>query len=121
METKIVQWVHCDNKIKEYNEKSKSVKELREKLSQEIFNELDIENKDKSDLPVFNIHPLKASIIPQITNSYESYTNKFYLECFTEYLGSESKAKELIKFMKDKRKIEKKYSIKRENLMNLDD
>ena len=33
METKIVQWVHCDDKIKEYNQKSKSIKEMKDKLS----------------------------------------------------------------------------------------
>ena len=42
METKIVQWVHCDDKIKEYNKKSKSIKEMKDKLSQEIMNEIDI-------------------------------------------------------------------------------
>ena len=121
METKIVQWVHCDDKIKEYNKKSKSIKEMKDKLSQEIMNEIDIENKDKKSLPTFNIQALKTSIIPQISNTYENYTSKFYKECFTEYLGSEEKADELIQFMKNKRKVEKKYSLKRETLMDLND
>ena len=121
METKIVQWVHCDDKIKEYNQKSKSIKEMKDKLSQEIMNEIDIENKDKKSLPTFNIQALKTSIIPQISNTYENYTSKFYKECFTEYLGSEEKANELIQFMKSKRKVEKKYSLKREILMDLND
>ena len=40
METKIVQWVHCDNQIKEYNDKMKDkikpIKEMKDKLSDEI-------------------------------------------------------------------------------------
>ena len=44
MESKIVQWVQCDNQIKEYNdkmkEKIKPVKEMRDKLSDEIFKKL---------------------------------------------------------------------------------
>ena len=108
MEQRIVEWVHYDNKMKEYNDKLKTLREKKEKL-----------NKEKNELPIFNIHSLKTSISPQITNTYESYTTKFYKECFTEFLGSEDKADELLKFMKKKRKIEKRYSLKRDTLMEL--
>ena len=124
MDQKIVQWVQCDNQLKEYNdkmkEKMKPMKELKEQLSQDILTELDVQNKEKSDLPTFNIQALQTSISPQISNTYENYTNKFYKECFTEYLGSEEKADDLMKFMKSKRKVEKKYTLKRDVLMNLD-
>ena len=125
METKIVQWVQCDNQLKEYNdkmkEKMKPMKELKEQLSQDILTELDVQNKEKTDLPTFNIQALQTSISPQISNTYEGYTNKFYKECFTEYFGSEEKADDLMKFMKSKRKVEKKYTLRREILMNLND
>ena len=58
---------------------------------------------------------LNTSIIPTVSNSYEGYSNKFLLECFSDYFNSEEKAKELIQFMKSKRKVEKKYSLKRES------
>jgi len=119
MEQKIVQWVHCDNKIKEYNQKSKSVKEKKDQLSSEILQEIDIEHKEKSQLPTFQIQSLNTSITPHISNSYGSYTNKFYKECFTEFFGSTEKADELIEFMKSKRKIEKKYTLRRDMLMDL--
>ena len=121
MDQKIVQWVQCDDKVKDYNEKSKSIKEMRDKLGQEIISELDIQNKDKSSMPIFNIPTLQTSISPHVTNSYENYTNTFYKECFSEFLGSEDKANELVTFMKSKRKVEKKYSLKRDVLVNLDD
>ena len=125
MDSKIVQWVQCDDKIKEYNNKTKTriqpIKDMKDKLGQEIMTELDVHNKEKSDLPTFNIPTLKTSITPQVSNTYEGYTNKFYKECFTEYLGSEEKADELIKFMKDRRKVEKKFTLKREMLMDLTD
>jgi len=121
MDQKIVQWVHCDNKIKEYNDKSKSVKEMKEKLNKEILDELDIKNKNKSELPTFNIQSLQTSITPQVSNTYENYTNKFYKECFTEFLNSEEKAIELMEFMKSKRKVEKKFSLRRDILMDLND
>ena len=123
METKIVQWVQCDNQLKEYNdkmkEKMKPVKEMRDKLSNEILQEIDVSNVDKSKIPIFNIQALNTSIVPTVSNSYEGYSNKFLLECFSEYFDSDERAKELIQFMKNKRKVEKKYSLKREVLMDL--
>lgn len=123
MESKIVQWVQCDDQIKSYNdkmkEKIKPVKEMRDKLSEEILHEIDISNVEKSQIPTFNIQALNTSIIPTVSNSYEGYSNKFLLECFSEYFDSDERAKELIQFMKNKRKVEKKYSLKREVLMDL--
>lgn len=125
MESKIVQWVQCDDQIKEYNdkmkEKIKPVKEMRDKLSDEILQEIDIGNVEKSNIPTFNIQAMNTSIIPTINNSYEGYTNKFLLDCFTEYFNSEEKSKELLTFMKERRKVEKKYSLKRNVLMDLND
>ena len=125
METKIVQWVHCDNKIKEYNQKikdkTKPIKEMKDKLAEEIISELNISESDKSNIPVFNIQSMNVSITQHVSNTYENYTNNFYKECFSEFLGSEEKAEELIVFMKNKRKIEKKISLKRDVLMDLND
>ena len=125
METKIVQWVQCDNQIKEYNdkmkEKIKPVKQIRDKLSDEILQALNIDNLEKSQIPTFNIQALNTSIVPTVNNSYEGFTNKFLSDCFTEYFNSEEKAKELLTFMKGKRKVEKKYSLKRNHLMDLND
>ena len=123
MESKIVQWVQCDNQIKEYNDKMKEkiapVKQMRDKLSDEILQEIDIGNVEKSNIPTFNIQALNTSIVPTVNNSYEGFTNKFLSDCFTEYFNSEEKSKELLTFMKNKRKVEKKYSLKRNHLMDL--
>ena len=125
MDQKIVQWVQCDNQLKEYNdkmkEKMKPLKEMKEQLEQEIIVELDVPNKEKSDLPTFNIQALNTSIKPQVNNSYEGLTNKFLTECFQDYFNSEEEAKKLLLFIKDKRSIEKKYSLRREILMDLND
>ena len=125
METKIVQWVQCDNQIKEYNDKMKEkiapVKQMRDKLGDEILQEINISSIEKSQIPTFNIQALNTSIVPTVNNSYEGYTNKFLHDCFTEYFNSAEKAKELLTFMKNKRKVEKKYSLKRNILMDLND
>ena len=125
MDQKIVQWVQCDNQIKEYNDKMKDklkpLKEMKDKIEQEIIVELDVPNAEKSDLPTFNIKTLNASIKPHVNNSYEGLTNKFLTECFSDYFGSEEEAKKLLLFIKDKRKVEKKFSLKRDVLMNIND
>jgi len=125
MDQKIVQWVQCDNQIKEYNdkmkEKIKPLKEKKDELEQDIIAELDVPNKEKSDLPTFNIQALNTSIKPHVNNSYEGLTNKFLTECFTDYFGSSEEANKLLLFIKDKRKVEKKFSLKREILMNIND
>ena len=125
MDQKIVQWVQCDNQIKEYNEKMKDklkpLKEMKDKIEQEIIVELDVPNAEKSDLPTFNIQTLNVSIKPHVNNSYEGLTNKFLTECFSDYFGSEEEAKKLLLFIRDKRKVEKKFSLKRDVLMNIND
>ena len=123
MESKIVQWVQCDDQIKTYNDKMKEkiqpVKQMRDKLGDEILIELKINDLDKTQIPTFNIQSMNTSIVPTVNNSYEGYTNKFLTECFREYFNSEEEAKKLLLFMKDKRKVEKKISLKRSHLMDL--
>tara|TARA_B110000495_G_C23008795_1_gene596404 strand:+ start:1004 stop:1378 length:375 start_codon:yes stop_codon:yes gene_type:complete len=124
MDKKIVQWVQYDNQLKEYNdkmkEKMKPVKDMRDKLGDEIILELDIQNKEKADMPTFNIPTLQTSIKPHVSNSYEGITNKFLSEAFEEYFGPEESTK-LLLFIKNKRKVEKKFSLKRDILMDLKD
>ena len=132
MEQKIVQWVQCDNQLREYNdkmkvitdkmkEKTKTLKEMKEELEQDIITELDVPNKEKSDLPTFNIPSLQTSIKPHVSNSYEGLTNKFLTECFRDYFGSEEESDKLLLFIKNKRNVEKKFSLKRDVLMNITD
>ena len=115
MEQNILKWIQFDNKIKEYNDKMKLLKEERDKISGSMIQEV----STNEDLPVYNVTNLNASVAFQKTNVYENYTNKFYKECFSEFLGSEEKADDLIKFMKQKRKVEQKINIKRGYIADL--
>ena len=115
MEQNILKWIQFDNKIKEYNDKMKLLKEERDKISGSMIQEV----STNEDLPVYNVTNLNASIAFQKTNVYENYTNKFYKECFSEFLGSEEKAEDLLKFMKQKRKVEQKINIKRGYIADL--
>ena len=131
MDQKIVQWVQCDDKLQGYNVKFKEVndqfkakcgpvKELKAQLEQEIISSLNVSGKSKSDLPIFNIPALQTSIKPHMSNSYENMTNKFLKECFQEYFSSEEEgeADKLLEFIKKKRKVEKKYTLRRDILID---
>ena len=115
MEHNIIQWIQYDDKIKKYNEKTKKLREERDSIYNQMIESI---NLDK-ELPIYNITNLNTSLTFQKNKTYENYTNKFYEECFTEFLKSEEKAKELLEFMKNKRKVETKITLKRGYLMDL--
>ena len=120
MDQQIVTWVKYDNKIKEYNEALKKLREERDSIGELMINEIESNDQiDKTNLPTYNITHMNSSLSFQNSKTYESYTNKFYIDCFTEFLGSEEKAKELLDFMKKKRKVETKITLKRGYLMEL--
>ncbi len=114
-ETNILKWIQYDNKIKEYNEKLKLLRDEKDKISTTMINKI----SEGGDLPVYNVTNLNTSVAFQKTNVYENYTNKFYKDTFTEFLGSEEKAEDLMKFMKQKRKVEQKINIKRTYIADL--
>ena len=113
----IVKWVQYDNKIKEYNEKSKQLREQRDLIGSSMIESFS--SLDNKSFPTINITQMNTSLSFQKSKTYENYTNKFYKDCFTEFLGSEEKANELIQFMKNKRKVEEKIILKRGNSLQL--
>ena len=120
MEQQVVTWVKYDDKIKEYQERVKKLREERDKIGESLIQSVETnEEVDKKNLPKYNITQMNSSLAFQQSKTYENYTNKFYEECFTEFLGSEERAKELLEFMKNKRKVETKITLKRGYLMEL--
>ena len=120
MDQQVVTWVKYDDKIKEYQERVKKLREERDKIGESLIQSVETnEYVDKKNLPKYNITHMNSSLAFQQSKTYENYTNKFYEECFTEFLGSEDKARELLEFMKNKRKVETKITLKRGYLMEL--
>ena len=126
----IVNWVQYDNKLKEYAEKSKIIREKKDEISTTILGKITIdENQPNKNLPQFAIEALNTRVMINRSNTYETISNKFLTECFEEYFQhnfnsieqKEQKAKdtaeELMKFIKSKRKIEKKIQLKRDFLI----
>ena len=112
--TQIYEWIEIDDQIKKYNDKIKLLRKNRENITDSMINILD----KKNPLPTYNVTNKNTSLSFQNNKSYESYTDKFYRDCFSEFLNSEEKANDLIKFMKIKRKIKNKIVIKRDYILD---
>lgn len=120
MDQQVVTWVKYDDKIRAYTEASKKLREERDIVGELMIQEVESNGEiDKKNLPKYNITHMNSSLSFQQSKTYENYTNKFYEECFTEFLKSEDKARELLEFMKNKRKVETKITLKRGYLMEL--
>ena len=75
--------------------------------------------QEKDELPIYKISGLNVLITPSKTKSYEGYTNKYLSECFTEYFNSAEEADKLLSFLKQKRKVEEKCVLKRDEINKL--
>ena len=106
----VVQWIEYDNEIKQYNDKIKSIKSEKSSLEVDILSH--IENNDLKN-NILNLPSYSSKLQYNSNKSYETMTNKFLLENFTKYFNDESKAKDLLEFLKNNRKFENKVSLKR--------
>ena len=118
MQQNVLNWIRADDQIKEHSENEKKMKDKRDEIGNEMIINIDSNEELKHNLPTYNVTHMNSTLAFHKSNTYENYTNKFYLDCFTEFLGSEDQATKLIEFMKKKRKVETKVTLKRGYLMN---
>ena len=131
MESNVVKWVQYDNKMKEYAEKIKVLRNERDKLSSSILDKLEVpENAKNRDLPQFTIDALNTKISCHKSKQYESLNYKFLTECLRDYFQmkwesngqnecvtqSEEAAKDILLYIRKRRGYEEKLSLKRETL-----
>ena len=110
MDTNIINWILLDEKIKKYNEKCKELKLLKDDYHDKIIEEL----PDKKQQ--FIIENKNIKIYVGKSNTYSSFTDKFMLETFEEYLKDREQAECLLKYMKSKRTVETKEVLKTKNI-----
>lgn len=124
LESNVVKWVHYDNKMKEYSEKIKVLRQERDSLSLSILDNLDVPDETKNkDLPQFSIDALQTKVMCHKQRNYESLNYKFLTECLREYFQqdqtieqSEEKAKDVLLYIRQKRGYEEKMILKRDRL-----
>lgn len=124
IERNVVKWVHYDNKMKEYSEKIKVLRQERDSLSLSILDNLVVPDETKNkDLPQFSIDALQTKVMCHKQRNYESLNYKFLTECLREYFQqdqtieqSEEKAKDVLLYIRQKRGYEEKMILKRDRL-----
>ena len=95
MEQQIVQWVLYDNKLKEYADKSKRLRQERDSLQNDILNRASIPASTKNkDMPQFTIDALNTKLACYQSTTYEAINFKFLKRCFTEYFATKTKVSE---------------------------
>ena len=134
MEQQIVQWVLYDNKLKEYADKSKRLRQERDSLQNDILNRVAIPESTKNkDMPQFTIDALNTKLACYQSTTYEAINFKFLKRCFTEYFATKTKvseeseeseemalkqaddlSEELLSFIKERRSSEQKITLKRD-------
>lgn len=137
MEQQIVQWVLYDNKLKEYADKSKRLRQERDSLQNDILNRASIPASTKNkDMPQFTIDALNTKLACYQSTTYEAINFKFLKRCFTEYFATKTKvseeseeseeskemalkhaddlSEELLSFIKERRSSEQKITLKRD-------
>lgn len=118
LESNVVKWVHYDNKMKEYSDKIKVLRQERDSLSLSILDNLDVPDQAKNkDLPQFSIDALQTKVMCHKQRNYESLNYKFLTECLREYFQEdEDKAKDVLLYIRQKRGYEEKVILKRGRL-----
>lgn len=115
IKTDIIQWLHYEKKISEYDVKIKSVqpsinniKMLRDKLSEKIILYMELNNLTNNDIKV-GLFRLKY----KTTNTKVPVTRTLIEKRLTEYLKSSSEAKKATDFIYNERESNSKSMIKK--------
>jgi hypothetical protein len=115
--SEIIQWIQIDDKIKEYNEKIKELREIKDNKYDSIYEILDIDNTETSNLPKYRIEKLNSFISFNKRTNYNPLTYKYLENCFNSYFDDKEQSDKLLSFIKDNREKETKVSIKRDSIL----
>ena len=110
LDNDIINWILLDDKIKKYNDKCKELKLLKNDYHDKIIDNISNRNQE------FIIENKNMKIYVGKSNTYSSFTDKFMLETFEEYLKDKEQAECLLKYMKSKRTVETKEVLKIKNM-----
>ena len=107
-ENQIKEWVQIDNQLKLLNDKTKSLREQKNKLNENIIN-----YANKND--IFNSHIQISDGKLKFANSKVAapLTFKYLEKCLGEVIRNENQVKQIMEYVKSKREINTITEIKR--------
>ena len=122
METSIVQWLMYDDKLKGYAEKSKKIRDEKDKVSHSILEHVTIpDDVSKKDLPQYFIGSMNTKVLCHRSTTYESLNYKFLKTCLQDYFqdkhGEPSViTDDILQHIRSKRKKDTKIILKRDTI-----
>ncbi len=108
LQTKIKEWVICDNNLNTLKQQSKQLRENKNNLTDEIFSYVHEHNLDNSVIQISD-----GTLKFQQTNYSSPLTFKFLETCLNDCISNEEQVKKIINYIRNKREIKTQYNIKR--------
>tara|TARA_Y100000992_G_scaffold107160_1_gene69782 strand:- start:306 stop:656 length:351 start_codon:yes stop_codon:yes gene_type:complete len=108
LESQIQQWVALDNKLKQYNDKAKELRNARNSISEHITSYVETEQLTNATVEISD-----GRLRFQNTKVTSPLTFKFIEQCLNEVIGDESKVTQIIDYIKEKREVKYNTEIKR--------
>tara|TARA_Y100000768_G_C23723862_1_gene561596 strand:- start:219 stop:566 length:348 start_codon:yes stop_codon:yes gene_type:complete len=108
LQTKIKEWVSCDNQLNELKTQSKEMRQNKNSLTNEIFNYVHENNLDNSVIEISD-----STLRFQKTNQTSPLTFRFLESCLNDCISNEEQVKNIINYIKKKREVKVNYEIKR--------
>lgn len=104
----IKQWVLIDNETKKLREKIKILKEKQNNYNNSILNYIENNNLENATIEISD-----GTLKLQRSKQTSTLTYKFLEESLINYCNDENKAKEIVRFIKNKREIKYTNDLKR--------
>ena len=110
IQTSVKQWVELDNKLKDLNEKVKSIREQKKQYEENILDFIS-ENSNNNTTPVIKISDGRLKYVE--TKQTAPLTLKFIEQCLSEKIANVNTVEQLMTHIKSKRESKSIPELKR--------
>lgn len=104
----IKEWVTIDNELRELSLKSKSLREKKNNLNNNVINYIETNNLDNAIIKISD-----GTLKFNYTNISQPLTFKYINECLNDIINDKNQVESIINYIKNKRNVKSIMDIKR--------
>jgi len=104
----IKEWVTIDNELRELSLKSKSLREKKNNVNNNVINYIENNNLDNAIIKISD-----GTLKFNYTNISQPLTFKYIHECLTDIIDDKNQVEAIINYIKNKRNVKSIMDIKR--------
>ena len=104
----IKEWVTIDNELRELNIKSKSLREKKNNVNNNVINYIETNNLDNAIIKISD-----GTLKFNYTNISQPLTFKYINECLSDIINDKNQVEAIINYIKNKRNVKSIMDIKR--------